>query len=185
MRQLLPLGSRAAPGTRGGGGRAFQWDLGLARGRRGPETLLEVPGRDPNSARGWERGLLEGSGGRTVCPPGRKVVPSHTEGRYRPEASASASGRRLDRRGREVSPQLLGWALRGSPGSIVRDRGGLGPSGCAPASPGTAASTQTACCWCVLVSIFCVRLCMTCSVCFSFHPRPLQHTRRFYICTLK
>ncbi|XP_028625509.1 guanine nucleotide-binding protein G(s) subunit alpha isoforms XLas isoform X5 [Grammomys surdaster] len=63
---------------------------------------------------------------------GRKVVLSDTEGRYRPEASASASDRRLDRRGREVSPELLGWALRGSPGSIVRDRGGLGPSGCAP-----------------------------------------------------
>ncbi|XP_050999862.1 guanine nucleotide-binding protein G(s) subunit alpha isoforms XLas-like [Acomys russatus] len=63
---------------------------------------------------------------------GRKVVPSDTEGRYRPEASASASDRRLDRRGREVSQELLGRALRGSPGSIVRDRGGLGPSGCAP-----------------------------------------------------
>ncbi|XP_075819364.1 guanine nucleotide-binding protein G(s) subunit alpha isoforms XLas-like [Microtus pennsylvanicus] len=46
---------------------------------------------------------------------GRKVVPSHTEGRYRPEASARASDPRLDRRGREVSPELLGWALRGSP----------------------------------------------------------------------
>lgn len=59
-------------------------------------------------------------------------MPSDTEGRYRPEASASASDPRLDRRGREVSPELLGRALRGSPGSIFRDRGGLGPSGCAP-----------------------------------------------------
>lgn len=40
-------------------------------------------------------------------------MPSHTEGRYRAEASASDP--RLDRRGREVSPELLGWALRGSP----------------------------------------------------------------------
>lgn len=81
---------------------------------------------------GWERGFFEGSGGRSICPPGRKVVPSDTEGRYRPEASASASDPRLDRRGREVSQEVLGRALRGSPGLNVRDRGGLGPSGSAP-----------------------------------------------------
>lgn len=116
MRQFLPLGCRAAPGTLGGGGRAFRWGLGLDQGRRGPETLLEVPGRDPNSALGVGEGILRGFGWQSICPLGRKVVPSHAEGRYRPEASAGASDPRLDRRGREVSQELLGWALRGSPG---------------------------------------------------------------------
>nr|XP_045013009.1 LOW QUALITY PROTEIN: guanine nucleotide-binding protein G(s) subunit alpha isoforms XLas-like [Jaculus jaculus] len=49
---------------------------------------------------------------------GRKVVPSDTEGRFRPEASASVSGGRLDRQGLEVSQDLPGGTPRGSPGSI-------------------------------------------------------------------
>lgn len=68
MRQLLPLGCRAALGTLGGGGRAFRWGFVLDQGRRGPETLLEVPGRDPNSALGVGEGILRGFGWQKYMP---------------------------------------------------------------------------------------------------------------------
>lgn len=99
-----------------------------------------------------------------MCPPGRKVVPSNTEGRFRLDKPASATvrcpqswgGGRQERRGLQVSQELPG---RGPGVPQARPVGavvGWGRWGrCAPASPGTAAWTQTACRWCVLVSILC------------------------------
>ncbi|KAI5947579.1 Guanine nucleotide-binding protein G(s) subunit alpha isoforms XLas [Manis javanica] len=95
---------------------------------------------------------------------GRKVVPYNTEGRFQLDKPAPATVR---------CPRVLGWGparkagASGEPGTAGEGPGipqarlvgamvGWGRWGrCAPASPGTAAWIQTACRWCVLVSILC------------------------------
>lgn len=103
-----------------------------------------------------------GLGGRSICPPGRKVVPSNTEGRFRLDKPAPATvrcprgGGRQERQGLQVSQELPGRGPRVPQARPVGAVVGWGRWGrCAPASPGTAAWTQTACRWCVLVSILC------------------------------
>lgn len=114
-------------------------------------------------SREWE-GARVGSGGRSMCPLGRKVVPYNTEGRFQLEKPAPALLRRpralgwgpARKAGASGEPGAAGEGPRGSPGSAGWGRGGLGSLGQArAASPGTAAWTRTACRWCVLVSILC------------------------------
>lgn len=111
-----------------------------------------------------------GSGGRSMCPLGRKVMPSDTEGRFRLERPAPAPAPATvswtgDRRGLQVSQGLPGRAPGAPPAKMSGAAVGWGLRGRrVPAWPGTAAWCQTAYCWCVsLASIFCVRLCMMCS----------------------
>lgn len=99
-----------------------------------------------------------------MCPLGRKVVPYNNEGRFQLDKPAPATIR---------CPRVLGWGParkagasgepgtaaegpRGFPGQAGWGYRGLGSLGkLRPSSPGTAAWTQIACCWCVLVSILC------------------------------
>ena len=121
--------------------------------------------RGPNFAGGGGGGLLGGLGGRSIYPSGSKVVPYNTEGRFQLDKPAPATQRR---------PRVLGWGTArkagasGEPGTAGEGPWGsprlswLGPwwagvvGECSPpASPGTAAWTQIASRWCVLVSILC------------------------------
>lgn len=90
-------------------------------------------------------------------------MPSDTEGRFRLEASASASGRKLDRRGLQVSPELpgrgpgapwLGWLG-------PRWAGAIGEGSPPPRLARLLGLRQlvVGVCWCP----YCVRLCMTSS----------------------
>lgn len=130
-----------------------------------------------------------GLGGRSMCLPGRKVVPSNTEGRFRLDKPAPATVR---------CPRAQGWGPARKAGvQVSQERPGRGPGApqarpvgaavgwgrwgrCAPASPGTAAWVRQ-----LLVGVcrcpYCVRLCMIRSSAPRPPPLAPQVTRR--LCT--
>lgn len=154
--RLLLLGNaagaaRGRQGRRGpGSGRpGCRWGPGPGGGRRVSGQRREEP------ARKFQRGALTlsreregargGSGGRSMCPPGRKVVPDNTEGRFRLDKPAPTPVRRprtlgwgpARKAGASGEPAAAGEGPRGSAGSAGWGRGGLGSLGQArPASPG-------------------------------------------------
>lgn len=131
-------GQQGRQGTQGGGGRVARWVLGLNSGRRGPtrggKSLLEVQGRDPNFALGAGRGLVGFGWPKYVPSREKSEAERHWGSSPAGEASASASDRKLDRRGLQVSQELPG---RGPGAPLAMLVGAM--MGWGHASPGTAA----------------------------------------------
>lgn len=186
MRRTLPAGSRAAGGPRARVAGLPGGAQGLAAGGGGPgpggKTLRESSSEGPQLCPGSGRGPRLGLGGRSMCPPGRKVVPSNTEGRFRLDKPAPATVR---------CPRAQGWGPARKAGvQVSQELPGRGPGApqarpvgaavgwgrwgrCAPASPGTAAWVRqllVGVCWC----LYCVRLCMI----RSSAPDPVPGTPR-------
>lgn len=195
MRRTLPVESRAARAPRERVAGLPGGTRGLAAGGvdlgKGGKSLLESSSEGPQLSPRNGR-VLGGLGWRSICPLGGKVVPYNTEGRFQLDKPGPAIVRRR---------RVVGWGTARKAGDSGEP--GTGGEGCGvaqarlagavvvgwgrwgrrvPASPGTAAWTQTACCWCVSVSILCppVHDMLKCS------PVPIPGTpitRRLCICT--